>query len=71
MGQIHESLPDLELPLRIIWGMRDHVFVAAFIEQWQMLFPDSDAVELDAAHYLVEDRPDEVAEAIGEFVASL
>ena len=71
MGQIHESLPDLELPLRIIWGMRDHVFVAAFIEQWQMLFPDGDAVELDAAHYLVEDRPDEVAEAIGEFVASL
>ncbi len=71
MGQIHESLPDLELPLRIIWGMRDHVFVAAFIEQWQMLFPDSDAVELDAAHYLVEDRPDEVAEAIDDFVSGL
>ena len=29
-----------------------------------MLFPDSDAVELDAAHYLVEDRPDEVIDAL-------
>ncbi len=48
MGQIHESLPDLDLPLRLIWGMRDHVFVAAFIEQWQALFPGSEAVELDA-----------------------
>ena len=26
MGQIHERLPDLELPLRLIWGMRDRVF---------------------------------------------
>ncbi len=71
MGQIHESLPDLDLPLRIIWGMRDHVFVSAFIEQWLMLFPGGDAVELDASHYLVEDRPDEVAEAIDEFVSGL
>ena len=23
MGQIHESLPELDLPLRLIWGMRD------------------------------------------------
>jgi cis-3-alkyl-4-acyloxetan-2-one decarboxylase len=71
MGQIHESLPDLDLPLRLIWGMRDHVFVSAFIEQWQTLFPGSGAVELEAGHYLVEDRPDEVAEAIDEFVSAL
>ena len=71
MGQIHESpagpraapadhLGDARPRLR----RRLHRAVAE-------LFPDGDAVELDAAHYLVEDRPDEVAEAIGEFVASL
>jgi hypothetical protein len=51
--------------------MRDRVFVPAFVDQWQALFPGSGCTELDAAHYLVEDRPDEVAEAIGAFVGGL
>ena len=66
MGQIHEALPGLDLPLRLIWGMRDRVFVPAFIEQWQALFPGTEAVELEAGHYLVEDEPDQVAGAIDE-----
>jgi cis-3-alkyl-4-acyloxetan-2-one decarboxylase len=69
MGQIHEALPGLELPLQVIWGMRDRVFVSAFADQWLELFPGARTAELDAAHYLVEDRPDEVAEIIGEFVS--
>jgi pimeloyl-ACP methyl ester carboxylesterase len=71
MGQIHESLPELDLPLQLIWGMRDRVFVPAFIEQWLAVFPGGRARELDAGHYLVEDRPDEVAETIHEFVSTL
>jgi pimeloyl-ACP methyl ester carboxylesterase len=71
MGHIHESLPGIDLPLHIVWGMRDRVFVPAFIDQWQALFPGSECTELDAAHYLVEDRPDEVAEAIDKFVSKL
>jgi pimeloyl-ACP methyl ester carboxylesterase len=71
MGRIHESLPDIDLPLHIVWGMRDRVFVPAFVNEWQSLFPGSDCTELDAAHYLVEDRPDEVAEAIDAFVSKL
>jgi haloalkane dehalogenase len=71
IGQIHEALPGLDLPLRLIWGMRDRVFVPAFIEQWQALFPGTEAVELEAGHYLVEDEPDQVAGAIDSFVASL
>jgi cis-3-alkyl-4-acyloxetan-2-one decarboxylase len=71
MGHIHESLGDLHLPLQLIWGMRDRVFVSAFIQEWLALFPDSPRVELEAGHYLVEDRPDEVAEAIDGFVSAL
>jgi haloalkane dehalogenase len=71
MGHIHDSLSSLELPLQLVWGMRDRVFVPAFIQEWLALFPGSPVQELDASHYLVEDRPDEVAEAIDRFVTSL
>ncbi|HEY2603799.1 MAG TPA: alpha/beta fold hydrolase [Thermoleophilaceae bacterium] len=71
MGHIHESLSDLQVPLLLVWGVRDRVFVTAFLDQWQALFPDCRRVELQAGHYLVEDSPDEVADAIHEFVASL
>jgi cis-3-alkyl-4-acyloxetan-2-one decarboxylase len=71
MGHIHESLPGLNVPLLLIWGLRDRVFVPAFLEQWQAIFPDSHKVELQAGHYLVEDAPDEVADAIHEFVSGL
>jgi pimeloyl-ACP methyl ester carboxylesterase len=69
MGHIHESLAQLNVPLLLVWGMRDRVFVPAFLDQWQAIFPDSHKVELQAGHYLVEDRPTEVADAIHEFVS--
>ena len=71
MGHIHESLSQLNLPLLLVWGMRDRVFVPAFLEQWQAIFPEAHRVELEAGHYLVEDRPDEVAEAIHHFVSTI
>ncbi|HEY7629260.1 MAG TPA: alpha/beta fold hydrolase [Thermoleophilaceae bacterium] len=71
MGHIHESLPSLNVPLLLVWGLRDRVFVPAFLDQWQAIFPDSKKVELQANHYLVEDCPDEVADAIHEFVSGL
>jgi len=69
MGHIHESLSQLNVPLLLIWGMRDRVFVPAFLDQWQAIFPDSRKIELHAGHYLVEDCPDRVADAIHEFVS--
>ena len=71
MGHIHESLNQLNVPLQLVWGMRDRVFVPAFLEQWQAIFPDAHRVEIEAGHYLVEDRPDEVADAIHHFVSTL
>jgi haloalkane dehalogenase len=72
LGSIHARLESFERPMHLVWGMRDSVFVPAFLEQWQALFPAATTTEIDtAAHYLVEDEPEQVAGAIGDFVESL
>jgi pimeloyl-ACP methyl ester carboxylesterase len=68
MRSIHERLPGLGLPVLLVWGMRDPVFQPVFLDQWRELFPDARTVELgDAAHFLVEDRPDAIVQAIADF----
>lgn len=72
MARIEERLPGLGRPLLVIWGMRDRVFQPVFIEQWRTLAPGARVVELaDAGHYLVEDRPDAIADEIQDFIKSL
>jgi pimeloyl-ACP methyl ester carboxylesterase len=69
MASIHERLPELELPVLLVWGMRDPVFQPVFLDQWRELFPNAESVELaDAAHFVVEDRPDAVVDAIERFL---
>src|SRR3712207_5861093 len=72
MGSIHDRLGELaSLPALLLWGMRDPVFQPVFIEQWRELLPGARTVELeDAAHYLVEDRPDDVSAALVDFAGS-
>jgi haloalkane dehalogenase len=70
MGSIHARLPSLDVPVLLIWGLRDRVFQPVFLEQWHELFPAAKTVALeDAGHFLVEDRPDDVTEAMAGFVA--
>jgi pimeloyl-ACP methyl ester carboxylesterase len=65
MGEIHDRLHGLDLPVTLLWGMRDPVFQPVFLEQWRELFPDAKVVELaDAAHFVPEDRPDAVIDAL-------
>lgn len=69
MASIHERLPRLNVPVLLVWGMRDPVFQPVFLEQWCELFPDAQTVELpDASHFLVEDSPDAVIDAIEGFL---
>ena len=45
--------------------MRDPVFQPVFVDQWKELFPGARVVELeDAAHFVPEDRPDAVIDAL-------
>jgi pimeloyl-ACP methyl ester carboxylesterase len=69
MASIHERLPHVEVPVLLVWGMRDPVFQPVFLEQWRELFPNAETVELaDASHFLVEDSPDAVTAAIEGFL---
>jgi len=65
MGEIHEALERLDLPVTLVWGMRDPVFQPVFLDQWVELFPDAEVVRItDASHFVIEDRPDMVTEAL-------
>ena len=65
MGSINDRLEKLDIPVTLVWGMRDPVFQPVFMDQWRDLFPDARVVELeDAAHFVPEDRPDALIEAL-------
>jgi cis-3-alkyl-4-acyloxetan-2-one decarboxylase len=69
ISSIHERLPQLDVPVLLVWGMRDPVFQPVFLDQWRELFPRAESAELeDASHYVVEDRPDAVIGAIERFL---
>ena len=68
MGSIHERLPGIGVPVLLAWGMRDPVFQPVFLDQWRELFPQARVVELDdASHFVPEDRPDAVVDALAAF----
>jgi haloalkane dehalogenase len=72
IARIQAGLSRLEKPLLLVWGMRDRVFQPVFIDQWRELVPSARLVKIeDAGHYLVEDRPDAVTDAVDEFVKTL
>jgi len=57
------------LPLLLTWGMDDLAFTPAFMDTFLAHFQKSSVVRLDAKHYVQEDAPGEVSEAVGEFLA--
>ncbi len=72
MAGIQERLPSLAVPVMLVWGMRDRVFQPMFLDQWREMLPAAEAVELhDAGHYLVEDRPEAITEALDGFARSI
>jgi cis-3-alkyl-4-acyloxetan-2-one decarboxylase len=69
MASIQERLPSLDVPVLLVWGMRDPVFQPVFLDQWRELFPKARIVELErASHFLVEDDPEGVTSAIAGFL---
>ncbi|MDQ3962679.1 MAG: haloalkane dehalogenase [Actinomycetota bacterium] len=55
-------------PALIVWGMKDFAFrPRSFLPRVRDTFADSVVVELpEAKHYIQEDAPDQIAEAIGQ-----
>ena len=67
---IHAGLAHFrETPVLICWGGRDFVFDDAFLEQWMRELPKAELRRFpEAGHYVLEDAPDEIAQAVRDFL---
>ncbi len=53
------------LPMTLVWGARDPVLTAAHRDRWTTAFPAMRVVTVDdAGHFVAEERPDAVADAV-------
>ena len=56
-------------PTLLLWGERDWVFSTYFRDRFREYFPEATVRSLPQAHHLLfEDAPEEVAQAIGDFL---
>lgn len=70
MAAIEKNLRLFEnIPVLIVWGMLDPVLPPSALGMWKSVYPHARAVEIpDASHFLQEDAPDAVLEAIEVFL---
>ena len=56
------------IPLLLTWGIEDLAFTPAFMDTFRRDFERTRAVRLEAKHFIQEDAPGEVSQAIMEFL---
>ena len=57
------------LPVLICWGLRDFVFDAAFLREFEHAFPSAEVHAWDdAGHYVLEDARERVVAHVGKFL---
>jgi haloalkane dehalogenase len=66
-----EGLADRPYPVRIVWGEQDPALGTARLEAAKAILNVDDAYLLPAKHFLQEDHPGEVAQAIADLAAPL
>ncbi len=68
--QTDEHLHELSsIPMMILWGKYDFVFTMEYFNEWKRRFPKAKArLFTEAGHYLLEDEPEKVCEAIRTFL---
>jgi pimeloyl-ACP methyl ester carboxylesterase len=69
--QTDEGLHKLEgKPMLICWGMKDFVFDADYLAEWERRFPNAEVHRFeDAGHYVLEDARDAVIERVLAFLS--
>ena len=73
LGKLEHAVPELlgGKPAVVVWGMKDRVFRPGDRDRLRAAFTDQVYVELpDAGHYIQEDAPEQIAEAISARFAS-
>ena len=71
MNRVRDALRSFDKPALVVWGADDRVLPLPVAEMFVELLPNAEgpvAIE-GASHFLQEDKPDEVAGAIREFLA--
>ncbi len=56
------------VPLLLVWGIGDLAFTPRFMDRFRADFTHVSTVRLDAKHYIQEDCPAEISDAIRGFV---
>jgi haloalkane dehalogenase len=71
MNRVAEALSSWRKPALVVWGADDRVLPASVAQRFVEAIPGAQGPVLieGASHFLQEDRPDEVAEAIRGFLA--
>jgi pimeloyl-ACP methyl ester carboxylesterase len=59
------------IPVLLLWGMQDPVLPPAVMRLWQKVYPHAITCEIEeASHFLQEDAPERVLDAIDRFIAA-
>jgi pimeloyl-ACP methyl ester carboxylesterase len=64
-------LPELQnLPIRLVWGMKDWCFRPECLRRFQSYWPDAQCLKLDdVGHYVMEEAPEEVIDQVRALLA--
>lgn len=70
LGRLWDNISTLNgKPMLIVWGMKDIAFRATELKQWERTFPHAQSIHLNSVgHYVQEEAPDELADAIALFL---
>lgn len=73
LEQLEKDLPDFnDIPIELIWGMKDWCFRPECLRRFQQIWPHAVAHELPTTgHYVMEDSPDETLGILERFVDRL
>jgi len=72
LGDLERDVQDIlpNVPLLLTWGLLDPMFNRRFMERFREVFTHTQIFRLDAKHYIQEDSPKEISEAIDSFLSS-
>ena len=63
MREIEAYAKSLDIPAELVWGMRDPV-LAQGLEPMKSVFPNAPVTETEAGHFLQEEVPSDIAQAV-------
>lgn len=70
LTEVEQNLSKLsDKPVLLPWGIKDWCFTPEFLKEFQQIFPEAQTVRFEkAGHYLFEERPQELGDAIEKFL---